>query len=320
MARRILDAPNRVPEILKPEGRVLLRWPAGVLERFPSGTNVVGTPPAALRWILVEPADYGLQVSSNLEGEGTRHPRTSFELRFKLPRAGLPPSRAPVGTAFLVHGYGVDLETMFPWAIYLAEAGWRCVLVDLRGHGSSGGRHVYFGTVETNDLRELRVALERERRVQKPYVAVGHSLGASIVLRWATADREISRCVALGSFSEFRPAMERLRKEYAPWVPAFLVRGAGAKLPELLGVTAEGLDTAAALRGHAVRAYLVASPGDRITPPEDSQALREWLAPGSEFLIVGPATHETLPYLLDQHGPPVRRWLGDLAPRVERRP
>jgi hypothetical protein len=36
------------------------------------------------------------------------------------------------------------------------------------------------------------------------------------------------------------------------------------------------------------------------TPPEDSAELR----PGreGEFLIVGRATHETLPYVFDQHG------------------
>lgn len=309
MARRILEAPNRVPDFVKPEGRVWLRWPEGVLERFPTGTNTVGSPPAPLRWVLVEPADYGLSVTSRLEQAGSRHPHPSYELRFRLPATGLPEARPARGTAFLVHGYGVDLESMFPWAVYLAEAGWRCVLVDLRGHGGSGGRHVYFGTVETNDLCQLRRELEQAGRVRSPYVAVGHSLGASLVLRWAAVDPAIERAVALGSFAEFRPAMERLRREYAAWVPAFLVRGAARWLPKLLQVEPEALDTVSAVRGQDVKAFLVAATEDVITPPEDSQELRRILGAGSEMLVVGPATHENLPYLLDQHGPAIREWL-----------
>lgn len=301
-------APNRVPAFVKPEGRVLLRWPAGVLERFPTGTNVVGEPPAGIRWIRVEPADFGMEVSSTAGSDG--HPeRREYDFRFRLPAEGLPAPRPARGTAFLVHGYGVDAETLFPWAIYLAEAGWRSVLVDLRGHGSSGGKRVTFGLGETNDLQALRRELEAAGVVHGPYVAVGHSLGASMVLRWQAVDPAIRASVALGAFAEFVPAAGRLRSEYARWLPAGWVRRAAVRLPGMLGAAPNALDTDAAIRGRAVRALLVASVGDRITPPEDAAALRELAGAGSEFLVIGDATHETLPYAFDQHGRFVRDWL-----------
>jgi pimeloyl-ACP methyl ester carboxylesterase len=304
-------APNRAPQFVKPKGRVVLRWPEGVLERFPSGTNHVGSPTIPLRWLLIEPADYGLQVASRT-GRGAV--RAEFSLRFRLPREGLPPPQRPRGTAFLLHGYGVDLETMFPWGIYLAEAGWRTVLVDLRGHGRSGGRQVYFGTVETNDLRELRLQLEREGRLQPPFVAVGHSLGAAVALRWQTVDPAVVGTVAFGALADFAPAVERLRAEYAAWVPEGWVRRATVRLPSVLGVTPEALDTTAALRGNPIPAMLVAGAGDPVTPPEDSEQLRRFLATGSVFLIVDAVTHETLPYVFEQHGAPVRQWLARFAP------
>lgn len=308
LARKMMQAPNRVPECFKPAGRVVLRWPAGVLERFPGGTNIVGSPPAPLYWQIIEPADYKLQTSSEIQTEG-RHFRAEFDVRFELPTNGLPTPRPAIGTAFILHGYGVDRESMFPWAMYLAEAQWRTVLVDLRGHGLSGGRRVFFGTRETNDLCELRRQLEGAGIIRPPYVCLGHSLGGAIALRWQTVDPAILGSVAMGAPAEFAPAAGRLRSEYASWVPAGWVRRATEKLPSVMSVEPEALDTTAALRGKRVKALLVAGHGDPVTPPEDSTKLRPLLAEGSGFLIVGPITHESLPYIFDQHGGTVRDWL-----------
>lgn len=308
------EAPNRVPQFVKPEGRVLLRLPLELMSRFPTGTNEVGSPPVPIRWMMVEPADYGLSSSTETWRDG-RVQRGRVTLRFRLP----PATRPAAGTVFLVHGYGVDSDTLFPMALHLAEAGWRSVLVDLRGHGASGGSRVYFGTVETNDLRELRRRLEEEGRVQGPYAAVGHSLGGAIALRWQTVDRAIRTSVALGSFAEFRPAAERLRADYVPWMPAGWVRRAVDRLPGLLGVTPEALDTWRVLEGGQVRALLVVGAEDEVTPPEDSARILSWLAEGSRLLIVGGgvARHELLPFLIDQHGTLIREWLAESVARAD---
>jgi pimeloyl-ACP methyl ester carboxylesterase len=214
-----------------------------------------------------------------------------------------------LGTAFVIHGYGVDLETMFPWGLYLAEAGWRVVLVDLRGHGESTGERVFFGTVETNDLVQMRMELGRQGLLQSPCVAVGHSLGGAIALRWQTVDSNIVASVAFGPPAEFVPAAARLRAEYASWIPKTWVERAAEKFPATIGVSPEALDTTGALKAHRVRSFLVAGYGDAITPPEDSVKLQPFLAAGSPFLIVGPITHEALPYVFDQHAARIRDWL-----------
>lgn len=308
LARALLVAPNRVPEFAKPTAPVLLRWPSGMMDRFPSGTNWVGDPEVGIRWRLIEPADYGLAItqSNRVVGSRTNH---EFSFRFRLPHDGLPRRRPSLGTAFLLHGYGVDGDALFPWGLYLAEAGWTSVLVDLRGHGGSGGRRVGFGVWETNDLRCLRESLQTAGWIRPPYVAVGHSFGASLAVRWQVVDPGIRASVAMGAYARFERAVVRLRDGYAPWVPRPWVRGAARRLPDLLGVEPWALDTEAVIRGQGVRALFVAGWGDVVTPPEDSSDLRGLAGVGSGFLIVAPASHEMLPYLFSEHGPMVVRWL-----------
>lgn len=197
---------------------------------------------------------------------------------------------------FLIHGYGVDGDALFPWGLYLAEAGWRAVLMDLRGHGSSGGRQVTFGVLETNDLRCLKESLERWGTSRVPT----SPSDTPSVPRWQSVGRpRIHRSrasVALGAYTGFESAVVRLRDGYARWVPRAWARGAAQRLPGLLGVKRDGLDTDAAMRGKSLKVLFVAGLGDVVTP-EDSGELRKLAGEGSGFLIVAPASHEMLPYL-----------------------
>jgi len=308
----MMDAPNRVPDFVKPEGRVWLGWAEGVLERFPTGTNRVGNPPVDVRWVVVEPADYGCSIEAS-SITNRRQVVARFRMDLHLPSEGLPEAVPARGTVYLLHGYGVDLETLFPWAVYLAEAGWRSVLVDLPGHGRSGGRKVSFGVREIGALKDLRSALEKEHGWGSPVVVVGHSMGASLALRWQAEDDAIIGSVAFGAYAEFVPAALRLRDDYARWMPRGWVRRAAQKIPGILGVEPSRLDTRPQIAGRHVRALLIASTDDVITPPEDSEVLRGELADGSEMLVVGGATHETLPYVIPLHGERVRRWLDEVT-------
>ncbi|MGE3308826.1 MAG: alpha/beta hydrolase [Limisphaerales bacterium] len=312
LARRMMSAPNRVPDFVKPEGRVWLEWPEGVFERFPSGTNRLGNPAVELRWVAVEPADYGWSTRVSTETNRSRV-RARFRFDFKLPTEGLPPARPAKGTVYVLHGYGVDLETVFPWAVFLAEAGWRSVLIDLPGHGHSGGRQVTFGIREVALLEEFRRTVGESKGWLGPSIAFGHSMGAALALRWQAADRGIAGSVAMGAYSEFVPAALRLRDDYARWIPRGWVRRAAGKVPRLLGVAPERMDTLASIHGCDVVALLVASAEDVVTPPEDSAALLLELGRGSELLIVGNASHEALPFHFDQHGEHVLRWIGEVV-------
>ena len=49
------------------------------------------------------------------------------------------------GTVLLLHDYNYQKEHMILWTWLLAQAGYRVVLVDLRGHGESSGPTISYG-------------------------------------------------------------------------------------------------------------------------------------------------------------------------------
>lgn len=57
-------------------------------------------------------------------------------------------------TVILLHGYGMTKESMSPWGFVLAQAGYRVIALDLRGHGMSSGARIGFGKYEVPDLRQ----------------------------------------------------------------------------------------------------------------------------------------------------------------------
>jgi len=108
---------------------------------------------------------------------------------------------------------------MFPWALRLAEDGWRCVLVDLRGHGKSTGSQITFGIHETRDLSQLLDRLEEDGELARPVSAVGVSYGASLALRWKAADKRVGPAVAVAPYGVLSNAVMNVCREYAPWLP-----------------------------------------------------------------------------------------------------
>jgi alpha-beta hydrolase superfamily lysophospholipase len=89
------------------------------------------------------------------------------------------PAAAPIGDLLLGHGIGEDSSRYIQAARALAQAGWRTVTWDLRGHGRSEGArgHVARWSRYHQDLAEQVDALRSEGR---PLVVVGHSMGGLI--------------------------------------------------------------------------------------------------------------------------------------------
>jgi pimeloyl-ACP methyl ester carboxylesterase len=86
---------------------------------------------------------------------------------------------APRGTVFLLHGIRADKNQVRGWAGMLADAGFRAVLVDLRGHGRSTGDWLSYGVVESKDLAQVLDALVERGLVVGRVGVMGFSYGAS---------------------------------------------------------------------------------------------------------------------------------------------
>jgi pimeloyl-ACP methyl ester carboxylesterase len=308
VARRIAQAPNTYPNWIAPEARVTLDFGAGFLTNFQAQYIEIGPPPARMRYRVVEPADYHLVTkSSNWVEHG--EPQFTFTFTADVPGASNRWTANPRGTVILLHGWGVAQFAMAPWALRLAGEGWRCVLVDLRGHGKSTGKRIYFGVRETNDLTELLNQLDHDGRLAAPVIAVGESYGAVIALRWTGAEPRLRAVVAINPYASLSNAVMNIGRDYAGWVPRSWLRAGIKKLPALLDVPPVELDTTTVLARHPVEALFFAGSGDKVAPVADVRQLYALAAPGSQLIVVPGATHESLTYFFGDLAPPIVAWL-----------
>lgn len=118
-------------------------------------------------------------------------PRLRSGIKIRVVERGEPNS-PPV---LLVHGYGCSVFVFRRNMPALADAGFRAIAVDLKGHGLSDkpvAPDEYTVDSLVEHLLEILDALELER----PALA-GHSLGGSLIHHFATKYRHRARCLAL---------------------------------------------------------------------------------------------------------------------------
>lgn len=308
MAHRMVEAPNRYPTWFAPEAPVLLGFHPNVFTNFARQYVTVGPPEARLCYRVVEPADYHFQVeSTNWTEHGFQ--RTEFDFYASCPAKTNAWTAHPRGTIVLIHGYALAQFCMMPWALKLAEAGWRCVLVDLRGHGKSTGKRIFYGLQEPRDLSQLLDALAQTNQLPQPVAAMGESYGAVMALRWQAADPRIRTVVAITPYGSLSNAVMNLRNEYAGWLPKYFTRAGMRQLPEVLGTTAAELDTTTVLSRTPESALFITAEGDKIAPPEEVRELYRLAAPDSRLIEVPGSTHETVTYRFDELSSPVLDWL-----------
>lgn len=310
VARSISRAPNRYPAWFSSEAPVWLEFNPKLLTNFVAHFVDVGPPPARLCYRIIDPADYQFKVSStNWLANGKK--QYQFTFHATVPARANAWTTAPRGTVLLLHGYGVAQFSMLPWAFPLAQDGWRCVLVDLRGHGESTGKRVYFTVRETNDINQLMAQLARDKELAQPVSLMGESYGAVLALRLKSVDPRFGPVVAIAPYATFSNAVLNIRDQYCDWVPMPLARAGVKKLPSVLGIPASEFDTTTVLRRNPVKALFVAGAEDEIAPPAEVKEIHALAVPGSPMIIVPEATHEALTYYFKDLLPVVVPWLDD---------
>lgn len=308
VAHQFLKAPRRFPNLIHPEPRVYFSFPDHVTDTIPVQHATVGEPPVDLAYRLIPPGDYGAGMGvSNLVVRGQSRPI------YRFPGHPSEQSLPCRGTVVLLHGYGLDHETLIPWALHLAEKGWLCVPVDLRGHGVSGGDRITFGVLESRDLMGLLDELERRRQIVAPIHVLGVSYGAALALRWSGLDPRVRSVVAITPYDRLGTAVEGLRGSYAPWVPSRLTRRAAEAMPGLLDQPPGGLDPIAWVRDNPRPALLVGATDDPVAPRTSIEAL-ESASPGSAAMFIPETSHEMAPFRLDLLVDPVAQWLSGSTP------
>ena len=313
MAPHIVGAPNQTGRGLRwaetqPEARVALARLYAQTFRVP----VAGPPATEIAVAVLEPGDY--------------HQRHAFEVRtgpggkpaFYLDSHWEPlPDEAtrepPRGTLVLLHGFGMSREVVLHWGIRLAQAGYRTVLVDLRGHGASGGAWVTYGALETADLAAVLDTLQR-RELAGPRIGVfGVSYGGSIGLLWAACDPRVATAVALEPYAEPQLAIRLYARAVLPRalgrsLSDGSLRAATRRAARLASFTWSGLDVHEAITGLDRPVFLIHGAADGIIPVDHSRRLHAAAAAGSRYLEVPGEDHLTLPFRLEGVGDAVAEW------------
>ena len=127
--------------------------------------------------------------------EGFFSARDGVRLFWRTERAA-----APVGHVAVVHGYAEHLGRYVEITRALTGAGYTVHLIDVRGHGQSGGKRAHVDAFKEylSDL-EIFLARVKEQAAKAPVFLLGHSHGSLIVARYLLNQPEAVRGVVLAS-------------------------------------------------------------------------------------------------------------------------
>jgi uncharacterized protein len=175
-------------------GVVVLWGVVGFLATIP----VVGEHPY-WRTLRAQPRDFGLEAED-----------VSFQSQdgIRLTAWYIPARPFARGTILIAHGINGNRSDMLPRAAFLVRDGYNTLLVDLRGHGGSGGDYAGPGYMESFDVLG-GVTYLRKRRVQAPIVTMGHSYGAVAALFAAAQSQDVAAVISDGAFISYDDMVKR---------------------------------------------------------------------------------------------------------------
>jgi len=120
------------------------------------------------------------------------------------------------GTVAVLHGLGESKACYLPLGERLAGLGFDVVLIDLRGHGDSGGEYTTYGSLESRDVKAVLDNLLDAKSVHLPIYAFGPTLGGSAAIQYAAIDPRCKGVLALTPYKDLVSAGRRMLFPLAP--------------------------------------------------------------------------------------------------------
>ena len=269
-------------------------------------------PRADIAVASIEPGDYAFVYDlrlSNTDGRATiSHFSASWRAAPEVVR--YPASK---GTVILLHGFLQNRNSVTPWAIRLAQAGYRCAVLDLRGHGASTGKHISFGAFEARDVSAVIDDLARRGWDVSRVGLVGISYGASVALLTAGRDERIKAVVAFEPFASAERAVPELMRavftQEAAGISDRQFSAAHVREASIAGFDWKDADIPAALKRTRAPVLFLHGEADAWLSPDHSRTLFQYAPPGSKLEIVPKANHVTLPLQIAPFETEVIGWL-----------
>ncbi len=253
---------------------VVIEWGAWALVS-PTGRGRRGLiePPRASPWASIEAiAVDGVRLAGEL--------RTLVEGRSR-------------GVVLLLHGFAEDRGVLEPRGDRLINMGFDVAIVDLRGHGLSGGERVAFGGYESADVSAWLNVLDRRGHAAGEgggSIVWGRSMGASIALQAAAIDPRIKGLILESSYADLAVATANWLKRMR--IPSVLARPILLRAKKLAGVPLDlprPIDVAPRV---STPILMVHGTLDPIAPVAEARRLAAALK-GSVRFVEAPAAHHT---------------------------
>ena len=225
----------------------------------------------------------------------------------------LEPKMPVRGTVLLLHGFVADHHQLEGPAKALQKAGYRAVLVDLRGHGRSTGDHITFGVEDAVDLRQLTDHLQKEHLCGASVGVYGTSYGAATALLFAGSDPRVKAVVAVAPFASLREEAPYFGKYVLALPGRFLTAADYVKVVDRMGKLAgfdpDACSPLAAIQKTTAHVRLFHGTSDLIVSSHASEELAA-AAPGrTELTLVPGKGHLSLVLdLLGELRPQTREW------------
>lgn len=235
--------------------------------------RLIGPPPAALQARQIQ-----LLTAADIHVSGWWSPGT--------------PGR---GVVLLLHGLRSDRRQMLQRALFLHRQGRGALLIDLPGHGESGGEAITFGLRESEAVTAALAFLAREAACE-PRAVIGVSLGAASTVL-ARERPPIDAVVLESMYPTIEEAVaDRLKLHLGDWAgglsPLLL-----SQLPMRLGIATRQLRPIDHIAELHAPLLLISGAADRHTTAAETQRLFEAAAePKSLWLVPGAAHVDLLHY------------------------
>lgn len=207
-------------------------------------------------------------------------------------------ARGPQATVLIIHGIYARGLWMLRTAEYLTKAGYRAVLVDLRGHGRSTGQFLTFGIQESKDLSQVIDALQQRGLIAGKLGVYGISYGATTAIHLAGRDPRVAAVVAVAPFGSMREEVPQFARVMAP--------GLGWAIPEETYQQAideagrrgqfdpELADATKAIRQTTAPVLLIHGTNDWVVPHRNGVRLHEAARDHSELVSIPALGHIAL--------------------------
>ena len=217
------------------------------------------------------------------------------------------------GTVLFTHGFLANHWQVANAAEALRQAGYRAVLVDLRGFGASTGQTITFGALDAHDLSQLTDALQTRHLCGATVGIYGTSYGAAGAILFAAADPRVTTVVAVAPFANIREEVPSFSRNALGSFGTLFTDGALNSLANIVSDVAsldldaaKPVDVIAKSKAHIL---LIHGDIDTITPHKSSELLHAADPDRSELLTIPGRGHLDLCFdIPGELQKPTREW------------